>query len=133
MKEIKGVMMIGLCAMYVFISKDIMKHMQVLGSLSQSATLFHHNGLTIELALHAVMLVFQCQYSCMLVNYTFYLLYSQKAFLNVIINCAALAILNQLDDWVCNVMKQFLTAKDEPLFIVIKRMDGDEQVARVLS
>jgi hypothetical protein len=37
-------------------------------------------------------------------------------------NATALLFLNEFDGYVCAVMKQFLTAKDDPMFLVIKHV-----------
>ena len=62
----------------------------------------------------------QIQYSLLMAYYSFYVIYQQDGYQNIFMNATALLFLNEFDDYVCQVMKQFITEKDEPLFLVLK-------------
>lgn len=67
----------------------------------------------------------------LLAYYSFFVIWESQqppgAYQNIFMNSTALLFLNDLDDYVCGIVKIYIRAREEPLFLVmtITQLKGD--------
>ena len=79
----------------------------------------YHTGFLIEFILHFLLLSCQCLYALLLALYSFYVIFQQEGYQDIFMNATALLLLNELDDYVCSILKLLVDKEHDTLFIVV--------------
>jgi hypothetical protein len=111
---------------YILIGINLLEHMKVIANMREYLGIMRHSCLLPEFILHFIAIVFQCLYALMLAYYSFFVIWQSQgagAYQNIFMNATALLFLNDISSYVCGVMKSFIEAKDEPLFLVVKQTE----------
>ena len=74
-KDIRNIMKMAIFGVYSLISVDVLRHLNVLIALRAYIMLLYHRSLVIEFVLHVILLVFQIQYSLMLAQFSFLIIW----------------------------------------------------------